>query len=133
MKIFSYIPLFAVLLVLYIIIMMFNPSYFGTGAKGLFEVTLISGASWQPTIGDIFVLLGVVILYVEIFKATRTSASSIIEHGISMLVFLIYFIMFIAVEAAGTSTFLILTMMSLLDVVAGFTVSISAARRDFGT
>jgi hypothetical protein len=34
-------------------------------------------------------------------------------------------------EQAGTATFLILTTMQLLDVMAGFTITVSTARRDF--
>jgi hypothetical protein len=46
--------------------------------------------------------------------------------------FLAFLIIFLTVKDAGSSTFLILTLMSLLDVVGGFTVTISTARRDWG-
>jgi len=32
----------------------------------------------------------------------------------------------------GDSTFLLLTIMAFIDVIAGFTITIAAARRDFG-
>jgi hypothetical protein len=47
-----------------------------------------------------------------------------------MLVFVIFLIEYITVKPLGTASFLILTIMSMTDVIAGFTVSISAARRD---
>jgi hypothetical protein len=81
---------------------------------------------------DLLIILGVIFLYVEIFKSTRTGTTSIIEHGISMGTFLAFLIIFLTVKDAGSSTFLILTLMSLLDVVGGFTVTISTARRDWG-
>ena len=46
-----------------------------------------------------------------------------------MLVFIAFLIEFLMVPAAGT-TFLVLALMSLLDVIAGFSISIFAARRD---
>jgi hypothetical protein len=48
-----------------------------------------------------------------------------------MVVFVLFLIEFLVVKDCGTSTFFILGLMSLLDVIAGFTVSIVAARRDF--
>ena len=68
----------------------------------------------------------------EIFKATRTSMASVIDHTLSTLVFVAFIIEFVLVKGAGTSTFLILGLMSLFDVIAGFTVTIVAARRDIG-
>ena len=45
-------------------------------------------------------------------------------------VFIIFLIEFIVVKGAGTSTFFILALMSLFDVIAGFSVTITTARRD---
>ncbi|MCV6637868.1 hypothetical protein [Candidatus Albibeggiatoa sp. nov. NOAA] len=131
LKLFSLIPLFAVLLIIYLVMMMSGVD-FSAAAEPLFSATLLSGAEWAPTISDILIILGVVLLYIEIFKSTRTGTTSIIEHGISMATFLAFLIIFLTIKDAGTPTFLILTLMSLLDVVGGFTVTISAARRDWG-
>jgi len=97
----------------------------------LAALTLISGAQWTLKVSELFLALGVVFLYVEIFKATRTGSASVIDHTVSMLVFVAFLIELITVKGAGNSTFAILALMSMLDVVAGFTVSIIAARRDF--
>ena len=76
-------------------------------------------------------LLGVLTLYIELVKSTKTGSITLIEHALSMVVFIACLMEFILVEQAGTSTFLILTLMSLLDVVAGFTITVASARRDF--
>jgi hypothetical protein len=47
-----------------------------------------------------------------------------------MALFIVYLVLFLIVEKAATSAFLILMMIQLLDVVGGFTISISTARRD---
>ncbi|MEM9605712.1 MAG: hypothetical protein AAGA11_22830 [Pseudomonadota bacterium] len=100
--------------------------------NNLMSVTLPSGSEWQINVGDVLIIIGTVILFVELFKATRTSHSSIVDHVLSMMVFVAFLVEFIVVQAAGNSVFFILLMLSLVDVVAGFTVSIAAARRDFG-
>lgn len=124
-------PLFAVLLVIYNILM-FTGDINATLAAQLFSIGLMSGAVWVMTVADLLILLGVVTLYIEIFKATRTNMASVIDHTLSTLVFVAFILEFVLVKGAGTSTFMILGLMAILDVVAGFTVTIVAARRDFG-
>lgn len=104
---------------------------FGADATPIFDVQLMSTAIWSPTGGDLLLMLGVVFLYVEVLKATNAGDASIIDHALSTFVFIIFLIEFIIVKNAGTSTFIILALMSLLDVIAGFTITISSARRDF--
>ena len=81
-------------------------------------------------LGDVLVMLGIIFLYFEILKATRTSRATIINHALSLVVFIIYLIEYIVVAGAGTATFMILALISLLDVIAGFTITISTSRRD---
>jgi len=120
------IPFFGILLLLYLILAMSGATF----NTPVMEMTLWSGALWNPTTGDFFVMLGVVTLYLEILKSTKTGTGSIVEHIASMFVFILYLILFIVMGVAGTSTFLILSLMSLLDVIAGFTITIIASRRD---
>lgn len=98
----------------------------------LFTVTLPSTAIWAITTSDLFIFAGAVALYIEIFKATGTSVGSVIDHTLSALVFVAFLVEFIIKADAGNSTFMILTLMAFLDVIAGFTVTIISARRDIG-
>ena len=127
---FRAIPLFILLLIAYNLNMLLGDIN-TTLASGIYSVGLISGAQWNFTVSDLYIILGVLTLYIEIFKSTRTGLSSVIDHSLSMIVFIIFLIEFLVVAGCGTSTFFILGLMSLLDVIAGFTVSIVAARRDF--
>ena len=77
------------------------------------------------------ILLGIVALYIELFKSTRTSSISIIDHTLSTFVLVGFLVSWMIFPWAGNSIFLILTFMSFLDVIAGFTITIAAARRDF--
>jgi len=131
MNIFSFIPLFGIILVIYNVMVFFFNVNFGVGATPVFNLSLMSTAVWSPTSGDLLLMLGVISLYVEVFKATNAGAASIVDHAISTFVLIVFLIEFIVVKNAGTSTFIILALMSLLDVIAGFTITISSARRDF--
>ncbi len=96
----------------------------------LFSLTLISGAVWSMKLGDIIIILSLLILFVELVKATRTSSYSIVDHGLSMVVFIVCIIEFLAVKQAATSVFFIIMIIVLIDVIAGFTITIRAAKRD---
>jgi hypothetical protein len=94
------------------------------------RAALASGAAFTLTTGEGLILLGVAALFLEVVKATRSSQASAVEHALSALVFAGYLIEFLLVKTAGTGVFLVLTLMSFLDLIAGFTVTLGAARRD---
>ena len=96
-------------------------------------VPMFSGEPWMFSIGDLVVVVGLGLLFVETVKSTRTSANEIINHALSMLVFIFALVEFITLPAFATSPFFFLVTMTVFDVVAGFTISIVAAKRDFGT
>lgn len=94
------------------------------------NVPLLSGNRMAVSTGDMLVILSVFLLYVEILKATRMSTKAIMDHVLSMVLFMAMVIEFIAVPRAATSTFLIMTALSFVDVIGGFTITIRTAQRD---
>ena len=93
---------------------------------------LPSDATLTITSGNALVLLGLLLLYGEIFKATRTGTASIIDHVLSLAVFVVALVEFLVVPRLGHAVFLSILLMCFIDVIAGFTVTIAGARRDFG-
>lgn len=89
-----------------------------------------SGAILNITWNILFILIGICILYIEILKSTRATYQALIDHLLSLVVFVIFLVELIVLKEMGSATFLILTLLSLIDVIAGFTVSLSTARRD---
>jgi len=97
-----------------------------------FEVTMFSGDPWKISFSDFMLLFGLVMLFIEIVKATRSSSKQLINHGLSMVVFVVALIEFITLKGFATSTFFFLVMFSLFDVVAGYTISVVSAEHDLG-
>ncbi|HSM95511.1 MAG TPA: hypothetical protein VLT91_05680 [Rhizomicrobium sp.] len=95
-------------------------------------IRMFSGDAWKISFGDLLVLVSLMLLFVEVIKATRTTANEIINHGLSMLTFVVALIEFIAVKGFATSPFFFIMMMTLFDVIAGYTISIVAAEHDLG-
>lgn len=96
------------------------------------EFTMFSGDHWKLSMGDAFIGVSLILLFVEIVKSTSTGAASIINHGLSFLVLAVCIVQFVTMQGFATSTFFLLLLMQTLDVVAGFTITIVAAKRDLG-
>lgn len=91
-----------------------------------------SSQVWSFTWGDLILLVTMLLLFAELLKATYTSTASLLDHGLSMLVFIACLVEFLLVDAAFTSVFFLIMVASLIDVVAGYTIGIRVARRDIG-
>ena len=96
------------------------------------SIPMISGVRWQLPAGDLLLLLALAMLAIEVAKATSSKSGSIANHAMSMGLLLVCFILFLTVASFATSTFFLLTMMVLFDILAGAMVTIISARRDFG-
>lgn len=95
------------------------------------DQVLPSTAEFYLKVGDLFILAGLIALFFEIIKAARLGAGTIVDHMLSTATFIVALVEFLLVPFCGTSTFFFLMVMALIDVVAGFSVSIHSARRDY--
>ena len=91
---------------------------------------LLSQGVWTFRWGDLIILITLILLFIEIVKSTYTTTSTLIDHGLSMLVFIACGVEFLVVPQAATSVFFIIMAATLIDVVAGYTIGIRVARRD---
>jgi hypothetical protein len=96
----------------------------------VFSLHMMSGATWTMSLGDLLVLIGLFFLFFEILKATRRSSASILDHLLSMVMFIVYLVEFLLVPGAANHFFFILMAVCLIDVLAGFVISIRSASRD---
>jgi hypothetical protein len=121
-------PLLLIPLVLYNIVAFL----FGMGfSDTLFSIPMMSGAQLGVTTSDLLLILSIFLLFIEILKATRFGVKSIVDHILSFVVFVVALGEFLLVPQAATSTFLLLLVICIVDVVGGFSISIRAAARDF--
>ena len=123
-------PLLVIPFILYNIVALstgMNPAVWSGQA---FPIPMVSGTPWAVTWGDLMLILGLGCLFFEVLKSTNTGRSSIVEHMLSTALFVVFLIEFLLVGAAASSVFFLLMVMSLVDVVAGFSISITGAGRD---
>ena len=126
-------PLLAVSLALYT---GFTFSTYGS-ARPWYErealtIPLMSGDEWHISGGHLFILFSMVMLFIEILRATRSGGASLMNHAFSVIVFVSALMLFITKQGFGNSIFFIYTSMTFLDFMAGFIITTVTARRDFG-
>lgn len=124
------IPLMLIPLVLYNVVMLGPGSGIGGLENHILDLPMLSGATWILNVGDLFILIALVLLFIEILKATRTGAFSVVDHLLSTFVFIAFLLEFLLVQGAATQVFFILMAIAFIDVIAGFSVSIKSAGRD---
>jgi hypothetical protein len=120
-------PLLLVPFAIYNIIAFLTP---GVGwTTPVTNVHMMSGQDWVLTWEDLLLGFTILLLAVEILKSTRMGMRSIVDHILAMALFIGMLVEFLLVAQAGTSTFFLLTMIGLVDVLVGFIVSIRSSQR----
>jgi len=82
------------------------------------------------TTKDLFLIIGVVFLYIEIYKAATGGEETVPETIMSFMVAVGYLTIFLIWDKAHNATFFIIMLMSFLDAIGGFVISNYAARKD---
>jgi hypothetical protein len=99
-------------------------------AGPLFTIRMTSGGAWPVTLGDLFLAASLVVMFIELLKSTNSRNVAIINHSLSMILFVVCLVEFLLLKGFATSVFFLITLMVLLDVLAGFIVTIVSSRRD---
>ena len=125
------IPLMIVPFILYNLVL---AGLIGGGIAGLnntvMSLNMMSGATWTMSLGDLIIVIALVMLFIEVLKATRTGTASVLDHLLSTFLFVAFLVEFLLVQGAATQVFFILMVIAFIDVIAGFSVSIRSAGRD---
>ena len=122
------IPLLIIPFAIYNMIAFLTPGVSWT--HEVMKLHMMSGADWTLTLGEVLIALSILILFVEILKATRMGTRGLMDHLLSLILFVIMLIEFLMVPQAATGTLFLILVISFVDVIAGFSVAVRAARRD---
>jgi hypothetical protein len=121
-------PLLLVPFAIYNIVAFLMPGLTWTGT--LSSVHMVSGADWTMSAGAMLVALAVLLLFGEVMKATRIGIRTVVDHALSLILFLGMLVEFLLVSQAATATFFLLLVISFVDVLGGFAVTLRSAQRD---
>jgi hypothetical protein len=96
-------------------------------SEPLFVLPTASDASWTISLSDLLVAASLIVFFLELFKAMATRRVALANHALAVVLFVACLAAMLVLPPFATSTFFLLTLMVLLDVVAGF---IATAARD---
>ncbi|MEI9804583.1 MAG: hypothetical protein WDN48_09120 [Pseudolabrys sp.] len=92
-------PLLLIPFAIYNIVAFLMPGVSWTGA--LTTVHMVSGADWSMSPGDMLVALSILLLFGEMMKSTRIGIRSVVDHGLSLVLFLAIMVEFLLVKQGG--------------------------------
>jgi hypothetical protein len=121
-------PLLLVPFAIYNIIAFLMPGVSWTAT--LTTVHMVSGADWTMSAGDLLIVLAILLLFGEMMKATRIGVRTVVDHGLSLILFLAVLVEFLLVKQAAAAAFFLLLVISFVDVIGGFAVTLRSAQRD---
>jgi len=121
-------PLLLVPFAIYNIVAFLMPGVSWTAT--LTTVHMVSGADWTMSAGDMLIVLAILLLFGEMMKSTRIGVRTVVDHGLSLILFLGMLVEFLLVKQAASGTFFLLLVISFVDVIGGFAVTLRSAQRD---
>ncbi|MEH2505371.1 hypothetical protein V1290_004182 [Bradyrhizobium sp. AZCC 1578] len=110
-------PLLLIPLAIYNIIVFLMPEVSFTDP--LVKLTLMSGAEWTVTLSDVLLTLSILLLLAEVIKGARPGAKYLTDHLLSLIVFGAAAAEFMLWPKFGTSTYFLMTALSLVDFLSG--------------
>ena len=129
-------PLLVIPVILYNIVVLSGLGGGGLAAaddalrQAMFSIPMASGASWNVGVGDLILFLSLILLFFELLKSTSSQKVAIVNHALSMILFVVCLVEFLLIRGFASSTFFLIVTMVMLDVLAGFIVTIISARKD---
>jgi hypothetical protein len=96
----------------------------------VFTIPLMSTPAVPPvfdrsiavTTGDLIVAIAALLLYAEVVKSARPGGKGIMDHVLSFILFLAMVAELLLVPRAESTTLLLLTVLSFVDVFAGISI-----------
>ena len=136
MQILGVFPLLIISVIIYNVIV-FSNHILEIGTEGIatlnaefIRLNMPSGVVWIISYGDLFMAFSLALLFIEFLRSTNTGKIAVINHSFSMLVFIVCLLEFLLIPEFATSIFFFLCVMTFLDVMGGFVITLATARRD---
>ena len=121
-------PLLLITFAIYNIVAFLMPGVSWSGA--LTTVHMVSGVDWTMSAGDMLITIAILLMFGEMMKSARIGIRTVIDHGLSLVLFLGMLVEFLLVRQAATATFFLLLVIGFIDVIGGFAVTLRSAQRD---
>jgi len=99
-------------------------------AAPLIRFSTAGGGRWPVSGSDLMIALAVVVMFVEMVKSTGGRRAALFNHASTMTLFVACLVAMLLAPGFATSTFFLITLMILLDVIAGFIITVAPGMGD---
>jgi hypothetical protein len=96
--------------------------------RPLFTFGTAGGGAWPVSCADLLLAAALIVGFIELLKGIEDRRIAIANHALSIVLFVVCLAAMLLAPAFATSTFFLITLMVLLDLVAGFIVTMGQAR-----
>ncbi len=95
--------------------------------QALFRFSTAGGGVWPVSGADLLLAGALIVAFLELLKGIGDRRVAIANHALSIVLFVLCLTAMLLAPAFATSTFFLITLMVLLDLVAGFIVTMGQA------
>jgi hypothetical protein len=99
------------------------------GPVPLFSIPLRSHDVWTVTLNDVLVALSILLLWLEVIRATRPAPKYFVDHFLSLVVAGAAAYEFVMLPKFGNATFFLITLTAIVDFLAGISLRARRPRR----
>jgi hypothetical protein len=92
----------------------------------IFEMRTAPGGVWPVSLADLLLAAALIVMFVELIKSSHDRRVAIVNHALSIVLFIACLAEMLLAAPFATSSFFLITLMVLLDVLAGFIVTVAA-------
>jgi hypothetical protein len=96
-------------------------------ARPLFQFTTNGGGTWPVSSADLLLATSLIVSFIEMLKRIDDRRIAIANHALSIVLFVGCLSAMLLSPIFATSTFFLITLMVLLDLVAGFIITMGQA------
>jgi hypothetical protein len=91
--------------------------------RALVAFPTAGGGLWTVSTSDLLLAAGLVIAFLDLLRGPKDRNTAVLNHALSIALFVLCLLALALAPAFACSTFFLLTLMVLLDLVAGFIVA----------
>ena len=99
----------------------------------LFEFSTVGGGVWPVSAADLILAVTLIVGFLELLKGLGNRRIAIVNHSLSIVLFIGCLAAMLLTPAFANSTFFLITLVVLLDLAAGFIVTLGQADADAPT
>ncbi len=90
----------------------------------VFTIPIGQGRELSLSIGDLLIIYSMLLLYIEVLKAARFDSKGLVDHILSFVLFAATTAELVLVPEAESSTLLLLSALSFIDLITGLSLAI---------